>query len=187
MKRVLGIVTMVTMVAAMSCNFKGGKGAKNTDTLFMGISLGMGKKEFYDYCWKKNQEKIFTHGPANQEVEYRLNDNGVNHPMIMRFYPNFHEEKIYEMPVLFKYDAWAPWNRAYQSDSLLVDVLDMFKRWYGPEFKIVQHPSQGPVYVRRDDNRRINLFIRDDQFVQAVFTDVKVEKKMMDQQKAQQD
>lgn len=185
MKRVLNVVVIVAMAAAVSCNSGGTKGTKNTDSLFLGISLGMGKKQFYDYCWQKNKEKIFTHGPANQEVEYMLLDAGVNHPVRMRFYPSFHQEKIYEMPVLFTYDAWAPWNRSFHSDSLMVDMLDVFKRWYGQEFKIVEHPTQGPVYVRRDDNRRINLFIRDDQFVQAVFTDVKVEKAIMDAQKAE--
>jgi hypothetical protein len=179
------ILVFAIAALALSCNMGGSKGNMNTDTLFLGISLGMNKKVFYDYCWEKNKEKVFSHGPANQEVEYRLADNGVNYPVMMRFYPNFHEEKIYEMPVLFKYEAWAPWNRNMQSDSLLVDMLDVFKQWYGTEFKVVVHPSQGPVYVRRDDNRRINLFIRDDQFVQAVFTDVKVEKKKLDLEKGE--
>lgn len=184
LKRILYVLIAASVFAGVSCNGKWFEDKKNTDTLFLGISLGMGKKEFYDYCWQMNRDSIFLHGPANQEVEYKLIDNGVNAPVLMRFYPNFYQDKVYEMPVLFKYEAWAPWNRGHQSDSLLIDMLDIFKTWYGEEFKIVQHPTQGPVYVRRDDNRRINLFIRDDQFVQAVFTDVKVEKKMIDEQNA---
>ena len=45
---------------------------KKLDSLFLGISMGMEKKAFYDYCWQKNKEKIFKHGPTNQSVEYRL-------------------------------------------------------------------------------------------------------------------
>jgi hypothetical protein len=186
-KRIFYVVVAATAIGAFSCNSEGSKGTKNTDTLFLGMSLGMGKQEFYDYCWKMNKEKKFTHGPQNKEVEYVLIDESLRRPVMMRFYPNFHEEKIYEMPVVFSYDAWAPWNREFQSDSLMVEMLDVFKRWYGTEFKVIQHPTQGDVYVRRDDNRRINLFIRDDQFVQAVFTDVKVEKRIIDGQKAQGD
>lgn len=49
---------------------------------------------------------------------------------------------------------------------------------YGDDFKLVEHPNQGKVYYKIDGKRRINLFIRDDQFVQAVFTDLQVEKRL---------
>jgi hypothetical protein len=32
-----------------------------------------------------------------------------------------------------------------------------------------------------DGKRRINLFIKDDQFVQAIFTDMEVEKRLQDE------
>ncbi len=38
----------------------------------------------------------------------------------------------------------------------------------------------GTVYYKMDGKRRINLFIRDDQYVQAVFTDLRVEKQIKD-------
>ena len=56
----------------------------------------------------------------------------------------------------------------------------MYKKWYGDDFQILQHPVQGTVYYQMKGRRRINLFIRDDQFVQAVFTDLKVEKEIKD-------
>lgn len=180
MRAVLTIVAAVAVVCMVGCKGKSAFAKKeNTDSLFLGISLGMEKKAFYDYCWQMNKEQKFTHGPANAEVEFRMTE-GVKSPVLMRFYPSFHDEKIFEMPVLYTYEAWAPWNKQFTSDSLLVDILALYKKKYGAEFKIVEHPTQGRVYVRRDDNRRINLFIRDDQFVQAVFTDVKIEKKRQD-------
>lgn len=155
----------------------GTPGYRKYDSLFLGISLGMDKKAFYDYCWEMNRKKIFTHGPANQEVEYMLRDL-LDKNVIMRFYPSFYKDKIYEMPVTFTYEGWAPWNRSLQSDSLILKMLPVFERWYGAGFKEINHPSQGKVYFLRNDYRRINLFIRDDQYVQAVFTDMKAELEM---------
>jgi len=153
------------------------KEEKNTDTLFLGFSLGMERQAFYDHCWEQNKKQLFVHGPTNQNVEYKL-VNELEHPVAMRFYPTFHEDRIFEMPVTFTYDAWAPWNREYWADSLLLDILPVFKKWYGDDFKKLDHPTMGPVYYKIDGKRRINLFRKDDQYVQAVFTDLKVEKKL---------
>lgn len=162
-----------------SCDRPGAlsEAGENNDSLFLGISLGMERKAFYDYCWEQNKKKAFTHGPTNQSVEYRLLGE-LDQPVAMRFYPNFHEDKIFEMPVTFSYDAWAPWNRKFWADSLLVDMLPLFEKWYGSGFKRLDHPTMGVVYYKIDGKRRINLFRRDDQYVQAVFTDLKVEKEL---------
>lgn len=152
---------------------------KKIDSLFLGISMGMDKKAFYDYCWDMNNKKIFTHGPTNQSVEYMLTTE-LDKPVSMQFYPNFHNDKIYEMPVLFNYEAWAPWNKELSADTLVQKLLPVFKKWYGNDFQTLQHPVQGTVYYQMKGRRRINLFVRDDQFVQAVFTDLKVEKEIKD-------
>ncbi|MBK5278922.1 MAG: hypothetical protein JJE09_08675 [Bacteroidia bacterium] len=179
---VCGIVVMV------SCDGKKFLGSpsdeKNIDSLFLGISMGMDKKAFYDYCWEMNKQKVFMHGPTNQSVEYMLATQ-LNHPVSMEFYPNFYNEKIYEMPVLYSYEGWAPWNKEYSSDTLLLNLLPVYKKWYGEDFQKLEHPVQGTVYYQMKGKRRINLFIRDDQYVQAVFTDLKVEKEIKD--KAQQE
>lgn len=156
---------------------------KKLDSLFLGISMGMDKKAFYDYCWEKNRDKIFRHGPTNQSVEYTLATE-FSSPVSMQFYPNFYNEKIYEMPVLYSYEAWAPWNKELSSDTLLLKLLPAYKKWYGDDFQTLQHPAQGTVYYQMKGRRRINLFIRDDQFVQAVFTDLKVEKEIKEKQQS---
>jgi hypothetical protein len=150
------------------------------DSLFLGISLGMERQAFYDYCWEQNKKKLFIHGPTNENVEYKLL-NQLEDPVTMRFYPTFYEDKIFEMPVTFNYEAWAPWNRRFWADSLLTDMLPVFKKWYGDDFKELQHPTMGVVYYKIDGKRRINLFKKDDQFVQAVFTDLKVEKHLKEE------
>ncbi len=179
MKRIAGgtLVLIFLGLTISACNGSRSENKANYDSLFLGISLGMGADAFYDHCWEYNRRKVFTHGPTNRNVEYKLVDI-TNSPVSMRFYPAFYEGKIFEMPVTFTYDSWAPWNRQYHSDSLLVDMLKVFKKWYGPEFKELNHQTMGKVYYRMDGKRRINLFIKDDQFVQAVFTDLKVEKEL---------
>lgn len=168
---------IVLLVSCDGGKFSSSSDAKKLDSLFLGISMGMDKKAFYDYCWEKNRDKIFRHGPTNQSVEYTMLTE-LNSPVNMQFYPNFYDDKIFEMPVLYSYEAWAPWNKEFSSDTLLLKLLPAYKKWYGDDFQVLQHPVQGTIYYQMKGKRRINLFIRDDQFVQAVFTDLKVEKEI---------
>lgn len=178
------IVISSLLLIGCGSKWKNEKNSKKYDSLFLGISLGMDKKKFYDHCWEYNRRKIFTHGPTNQNVEYVLEEK-MKGQVIMRFYPSFDEDKIFEMPVTFTYAAWAPWNKQFTSDSLLVDILPVFKKWYGEDFKEIDHKGMGKIYVRIDGRRRINLFVKDDQYVQAVFTDLKVERKRKEAQSSQ--
>jgi hypothetical protein len=141
------------------------------DSLFLGFYFGMEKKEFYDYCWAMNKQKKFIHGPTNQSVEYYLKDE-LDHPVFMRFYPYFYKDKVYQMPVTFTYEAWAPWNRDFHADKLIEEVIPMLSRWYGGKFESTIMPKKGKVYARIDGNRRISAFVRDEQFVQVIFTDI---------------
>ena len=166
-----------------SCGKGSASSEKKYDSLFLGIHLGMERKAFYDHCWELNRLKVFSHGPTNTSVEYKLATE-LNEPVLMRFYPTFYKEKIVDMPVTFSYEAWAPWNKQFHSDALLVKILPLFKKWYGEEFKTLQHPTQGLVYYKMDGKRRINLFIRDDQFVQAVFTDLQLERERKEEEEA---
>jgi hypothetical protein len=163
------VVALVTACDKVSTD----KNKGNEDSLFLGFTFGMERKAFFTYCWDMNKKGLFTHSPTNAAVEYKLKRE-LNAPVLMRFYPAFHEDKIYEMPVVFMYEAWAPWNQQYSSDTLFVKLLPLFKKWYGEEFKSEDHPTMGKVYYRFDGKRRINLFKRDEQFVQAVFTDMQV-------------
>lgn len=173
-----GLPILIGLLALGSCGKESDRQTSgDPDSLFLGITLGMERKAFYEYCWEQNRKKIFTHGPTNLNVEYKL-INELQDPVSMRFYPTFHKDRIFEMPVTFTYEAWAPWNKKYWADSLLVHMVPVFKKWYGDEFKKVDHPTLGPVYYKIDGNRRINLFRKDDQFVQAVFTDLTVERQL---------
>ena len=176
MKQLLIVLMACIPVLFISCG-EMKSSEKKLDSLFLGVSMGMEKKAFYDYCWEKNRQRVFTHGPANQSVEYKLATE-LTSPVMMNFYPSFYQDRIYEMPVLFNYESWAPWNKEYGSDKLLVELLPLFKKWYGDDFKSLEHRTMGTIYYQMKGKRRINLFIRDDQFVQAVFTDLKIDEEI---------
>lgn len=180
MKCVCYLLIVASVILSVGCGTSRKKAEeKKYDSLFLGFSLGMDRKAFYDLCWKYNSQKMLTHGPTNQNVEYRL-VHELDSPVYMRFFPSFEDEKIFEMPVMFAYEHWAPWAPQFKSDVLFKNLLPVFKKWYGPEFKELDHPTMGKVYYKMDGKRRINLFIRDDQFVMAVFTDLQVEKRLKD-------
>jgi hypothetical protein len=168
---------LIVSILLSSCNKpKPATGKGEYDSLFLGMYFGMEKKAFYDYCWQMNKKKKFIHGPTNQNVEYRLeNEPELDHPVYMRFYPFFYKDRIYQMPVTFTYEAWAPWNRPYHADSLIKKIVPMLKRWYGGEFESKVSPKLGRVYARVEGNRRITVFVKDEQFVQVVLTDIPAE------------
>jgi hypothetical protein len=98
----------------------------------------------------------------------------------MNFYPDFYENKIAVMRAGFQYDAWAPWNKAQFSDSLLPDVLQLLKKWYpgGNDFIAITDKTKGTIYVKVDGNRRITIGRFNDMLVKVDYTDLIIEDKL---------
>ncbi len=151
------------------------KGVTN-DSLFLGIELGMTSKEFFAHCWELNKQGLIQQGTQNTTVLYQIDD--LEHEATMEFYPDFYEDKIYEMPAVFAYKAWAPWNKHLSADSLQQDVLHLFEQQYGKGFIKVEHSKKGAAYVKVDGNRRITIFRQDDVHVKALFTDLLVDQEI---------
>lgn len=149
------------------------------DSLFMGLYLGMPQKDFYTHCWKLNRKGLIKQGPDNTKVEYMLK-NELKYPGTMYFYPMFYQSKIYEMPVQFMYNGWAPWNKKLSSDRLLTDVLNWYKNIYGGGFMKVKHSKWGMAHIQIKGNRRITLFKQDEHYVWAIFTDMLINKELND-------
>lgn len=143
------------------------------DSLFMGIYLGMPEKDFYTHCWNLNREGLIKQGSSNTTVENELKDELI-YPATMNFYPEFFQDKIYEMPVRFLYKGWTPWNKKLSSDNLAADVLKWYESIYGDGFLKVIHPKRGIAYVKVNGNRRITIFKEDELHVWAIFTDMSV-------------
>lgn len=144
------------------------------DSIFLGMTFGMTRDEFYKHCWDMNSKGLFLNSPLNNSVEYDISKY-LRHPGKAHFYPTFFEDKIYEMPVMFMYDGFA-WQPSYSSDTMMVDVLKMLTSWYG-EFKEFSHPDKGSIYVNVNGNRQIRLYkdkIND--VIKSVFTDLSIDK-----------
>jgi|UniRef100_UPI004047C985 hypothetical protein len=179
------LALLILSVSIQGCNSpsfnSSDKGLANADSLFLGFYLGLPQKTFYDLCTELNSQKKITQGPGGAtSVEHKIK-GAFGGDVSMRFYPTFIDKKIYEMPVTYTYESWAPWNKEYSSEALLPKILESYKAIYGDEFKVVNDRYRGMIYYRMDGKRRINLFIKDDQFVQAVFTDMEVEKRLKDE------
>lgn len=152
---------------------------RRADSIFFGIYLGMTNKEFFIHCWDLNKKGLFTDGNNNTTVLYRLKNNELKFPASMNFYPEFNAGKINRMLVTFAYDSWAPWNKETFSEKLLLDVLNLYKKWYpqgNPFIEMVDKEKMQKIYVKVDGNRRIIIGSFDDRVVKADYTDLLVER-----------
>lgn len=184
MRRIIYLIIFIVLVVS-SCSKKQqyekmverelASGVRH-DTLFLNLSLGMTSEDFYKTCWEMNKQGLIRQGSGNTSVAYEMKED-LNFITDVNFYPTFFEDKIYEMPVQFKYKAWAPWNKQMQSDSLQLDVLRLFEEWYGKGFIEIAPNAQKKAYVKVDGNRRISIYKDhvEDGLVWALFTDLSKE------------
>jgi len=146
------------------------------DSVLMGIRLGDTREEFYGKCFDLNKQQLVTAGPNGATVQYLFTDSLFHdEPAALRllFIPAFDKDDIImEMNLEFSYSAWAPWNEQYQSDKLKEKVLQFIMHWYkGNEFVIAKiQGSDVPVKV--DGNRRMLVYIKDEQNVVVKVQDI---------------
>ena len=151
------------------------KGVRN-DSLFFGIHFQQAKRDFYELCWKKNQEGLFTAGSRGNYVQYNLPPDSIHSEKIeMFFYPQFDSnEQITGMDLEYRYAAWAPWNKALYAPELLPRIKDTLMAWYGGnDFIAVEgEQPQETIWVKVDGNRRIAIKTKDDEIVRVKMTDM---------------
>ncbi|HWB27280.1 MAG TPA: hypothetical protein VG738_17510 [Chitinophagaceae bacterium] len=154
--------------------------SRRVDSIFFGLYFGMKSKQFFSYCWQMSKKGIFTDGLNNQYVLHKLDNGELKHEASMNFYPDFFDDKIFRMRVLYQYSAWAPWNKGLYSDSLLNDVLQLYQKQYpgGNPFIAISEKNRPTVYAKVDGNRRITIGILNDGTVKAIFTDLIVEQQI---------
>lgn len=148
------------------------------DNIFMGVKLGMTSKEFYTHCWIMNKKGIFFDGPGNMSVLYHFKKE-LRYPASMNFYPDFQQNKINKMRVTMSYDAFAPWNKHLLADSLQLDVLNLFKKWYKEaDFIEMKDDVRGTIFIQVSGNRRIIIGKYDEAHVKVDYTDLLAEKEI---------
>lgn len=138
------------------------------DSLFLGYYLGMPREDFYAHSWKLNSQEIIT---GQQTVHYQLTE--LKSPAVMEFYPQFQNDKIYQMPIEIHYTGWAPWNKEFFADSLVLDMVRLYEKKYDADFFKSIHPESGKeAYIDINGNRRISIFKQDDRIVFIEFMDL---------------
>lgn len=151
--------------------------AKNVreDSLFLGVEMGMSRKDFYGHCWELNKEGVIRQGPNNLSVQYNIDSTELRYKGFMHFYPAFEEDTISVMPMQFTYEAFLPTDSTYYSDHLLLDVKGMLERWYGGNKFIYLEDNEGTrrLWVKVDGNRRIRVFKKDLRTVAADIMDLR--------------
>jgi hypothetical protein len=146
------------------------------DSLVFGINFGDSRDEFYGKCFDLNKKELVTQGPKGATVQHLFTDSLLHNtptPMRLLFIPAFDEkDKIIEMNLEFSYVAWAPWNENLQSNFLKDKVLELITLWYkGNSFISVEIKGQ-QTPVKLDGNRRMIVYIKDEQNVVVKIHDI---------------
>lgn len=189
MRKVVGFVLLILVIIACDnrteyeklVEREMSKGVRE-DSLFLGIHLGMTRKDFFVHCWKLNKQYMLDNGPGNLSAQYTIKDD-LRLPTFMRFYPNFIDNQVYEMPVEFTYTSWSPWAKETSGDSLLPDVLRMYEKWYGNEFIKMEQEGKKDSWVMIESNRRLIVYRKDTSTVFAKYDDLLLTNKLAKQRR----
>ena len=146
------------------------------DSIILGLELGDTKKNFRDKCMTLNQEQILSQGPRGA-VLYQLTDSLYHKSptkisvLIFSFFDD--NEVLTNFDLEFSYDAWAPWNQQFQSDSLEFKLKKVLMDWYGGnEFVYANIGEEKKVPVKVDGNRRLMLKVKDEKSVVIMAQDM---------------
>ena len=146
-------------------------GVRN-DSLFVGVYFGMEKQEFYDHCWKINRQGLVREGPENMSVRYQFQHEGQT--IDFNFYPDVKDGITSKFKCVFSYEAWAPWNKSLQSDSLMEVLPGILEDWYPGNGFILSNREGQDFYYKVDGNRMIELYVVDERRIAAIYTDLSV-------------
>ena len=149
---------------------------ERNDSIFLDIHFGMHRKDFFEHCWEMNKKGWIRQGDKNLTVQFDMFIK--DKKTLVDFYPDFHQDRIYQMPVTYRYFGWSPWIKELSSDILLQEILKIYKNTYGDNFIEVERDKVGKAFVQVDGNRRISIYKKGEQNVRVIFTDLSVESKM---------
>ncbi len=127
--------------------------------LFLGLEFEMSRKAFFEACWEMNRKGILVNGSHELMVHYKP-ELPSGKMADMYFYPKFENDKIYYMPVEFKYKDWFPTNPEMTSEKLVDDVVALLESWYGKGFFKVEDKSGTYAMVKIDGNRLVRVYIK---------------------------
>lgn len=144
-------------------------GIENNE-MFLNYELGMTRDDFFKVSWEMNKEEKIS---GLVKIDYELQD--LKSRAMMRFYPEFVDDRISKMPVDVHYTGWAPWNRELSSDSLVVDLVEYYEGNYNTTFRKVYNPDiEKNAYLSVEGNRAISVYPLTEMAARVEFTDLNV-------------
>lgn len=147
---------------------------KIEEDLFLDIRFGMGRKEFYGTCWEHNKNGILVNGDHYLQIQY-LPKVSSGKSVVMNFYPEFEEDKLFFMPMEFGYTQWFPGNEEFTNEKLIVDVVDLLESWYGDGFfEVSDKDKKISAMVKIDGNRLIRVFKKNINTIRVEILDLRV-------------
>jgi hypothetical protein len=147
---------------------------KIEEDLFLDIRFGMGRKEFYGTCWEHNKNGILVNGDHYLQIQY-LPTVASGKSVVMNFYPEFEEDKLFFMPMEFGYTQWFPGNEEFTNEKLIVDVVDLLESWYGDGFfEVSDKDKKISAMVKIDGNRLIRVFKKNINTIRVEILDLRV-------------
>lgn len=142
------------------------------DSLFLDIQFGMSRKDFFAHCWELNKQGVLRQGPSNLSVEHVL-ELPSGQEAFMCFYPRFHEDKIYVMPMELSYTQWMINREETTSDNLVKDMVALMEKWHGPGFfEVTNKEGNVRAMVKVDGNRRIRIWKKSISTIRAEYMDL---------------
>ena len=183
MRNIMGLLSLASLILiSFSCGSGGGAsyGAEydeSLDDIVMGVYFGMERKDFLDHCWELNQEGKTRHGTIGNMVMY-VDSLNFTPKVVTNFYPKFEENVISEMPFIFYFNAWAPWNMdELKQEDLYQQVIKYFEHKYeislerkdAPNGKHLHYNRVGPLMVRvfKDkDEMKVHADVRNFAYIQ---------------------
>jgi len=142
------------------------------DSIFFNTYFGMTKQAFYNTCWKLNKTGLFIQGGNNLSVQHEIMSE-LGMPVYMNFYPNFSEDRLFQMPVVYNYEAWSPWNRELYSDTLIIRLVKKLEKDFNVIFTKKETEDGRPAYYNYAGPRKILVTTQDEQYVKVLIENEK--------------
>ncbi len=154
--------------------------AKNIrrDDLLLGLKLGMESKAFFTRCKELNGQRLLTNGTEGLSVKYEIPKGKMKFDAYCNFFPDFKNDKVYYLPLVFSYTGWMPGISEMTNVKLVADVKKYAESEYGTGFIPVKEHEGGKFWAKVDGNRRITISIRDESSVRMVIADLTVVKEL---------
>lgn len=145
------------------------------DSVLLGIYLGESRNDFYGKCFDLNKQQIATEG-AGYSIQYLFTDSLVHKnptPIKLLFVPAFDDKNVItNIDLNFSYQGWSPWNEHLFADTLKTKMMDLLMHWYGGNEFVIANVDGKEIPAKVDGNRRILVYVRDEQSVVVRVQDI---------------